>query len=444
MHEADVGWHRAKAEQHAAEVVRASGARRRSRLSRTDVYYLFAPQSAAHIQFYLAWVEVARRHGLPAVLLTVLPDSISQAGRDRILAYANFPYVRLLRAGRLLRPRLRLFLFLLGRLIRGRRIIIQVHKGATSPLDWLKRLVGRRVQYAITLEGDVSAELEYLRAHPYREGFYAADLLQGPVRERELEQHLKRADHILPVTVELRAALIRRYPELDLSERTTVLPTGFDQRNRFYSQDLREQTRQALGIATKFVMTYIGNVHYSWQNFGRTVEIYQLIRGHCPRPTFFLLLVRQQDHPIVRDFLERYEVPEDEVLVRHVSNEELTAYLNAADLGVVLRHDHPMNRAAGVPGKLGDYAGAGLPVLVNRGVPGWQAIERIGGGAVLQDMDDDQEVLRLTLPLTEEDTARRRRLEKWAREHLSAEAHAEAYQRFLRRMVNRAWEDERA
>lgn len=409
------------------------------RLSRTEFYYLFGPKSAAHVQFYQAWAEAARANGVEMILLGILPDHFRSSGRERILRYMSFPHVRLIRSGRLLRARLRLFLFLLGRLVRGRRVVVQVHKFPTQPLDWLKHLAGRRLQYAISLEGDALAEREYLQQHPFRPGFYDQEIDSAPERARALRKRLSRADHILPVTDTLQSILVDRFPNIELRSKTTVMPTGFDQRQRFFSPPLRADIRRSLNLEGKFVLVYIGNIHYSWQNFSRTAAIYDLLRRNLERPTFFLLLIRQQDHAIAREFLQQYMISSDEVLLDHVSSEELTGYLNAADLGVVLRHEHTVSRAAGVPGKLGDYAGCGLPVLMNQGVPGWNAVERIDGGAVLEDMDNDEEVLRRVQPLVHYDSDRRRRIEQWAHHDLSAGAHGRSYAVCLQRLAARAW-----
>ncbi|MGH9341112.1 MAG: hypothetical protein ACRD1R_16320 [Acidobacteriota bacterium] len=404
-----------------------------SEFGRTDFFYLFGPKSYAHIQFYRAWVEAARCRGIPMQLLGVVPSSsLNALDYDRIQNYSALPYVRLLKTGWIVRGRLRLLAFLLWRLLRGRRVVIQAHKFPTQLFDQLKWLVGRRLQYTIPLEGDPVSEAYYLREHPFKPGFYDQEIQRSLAQARRLPDQLRRCDHLLVVSDALRDLLIARYPEADLAAKTTVVPTGFDQRRHRFSESLRRQVRLELGVQQRFVVTYIGNIYYSWQSFARTAQIYDLLRRQSGRELFLLLLIRQQDHALALDFLDPYEIPAEEMFLAQVSGEELTGYLNAADLGVVLRHEHAVSRLAGVPGKLGDYAACGLPVLLNRGVAGWEDVLRVRGGAVLEDMDDNAEVLSKVKPLLQYDRNRRRRIEEWAHRKLSADAHGDRYAAVLR------------
>jgi hypothetical protein len=258
------------------------------------------------------------------------------------------------------------------------------------------------------------------------------------MQDQALRRRLERADHVLPVSLELCHLLDQRYPSLNLLRKSTVMPTGFDQKQRFFSQQLRDDTRLALEIEGRFVMTYIGNIYYSWQNFARTVQIFDLLRHKCSCSLFFLLLIRKQDHDLTLEFLDQIDIGTGDYLLKHADSAELTPYLNAADIGVVLRHDHLVSRVAGLPGKLGDYVACGLPVLTNRGVVGSGSIAELGGGVVLEDMDDDSEVLARITPMLTYDAGRRRRIEAWAHTHHSTSVHAHRYALFLRGLVPRS------
>ncbi len=227
------------------------------------------------------------------------------------------------------------------------------------------------------------------------------------------------------VNERLRSLLARRYPGVPrLAEKCSVIPTGVDCENRYFSEPLRREVRSRLGWDGRFVVAYIGNVYYSWQNLGRTLDAFRLLQQSFDRDFFLLLLIRKQDHGIAREFLLRSGIAPDDYLLDHVPPSEVTGYLNAADLGVLLRHEHLMNQVAS-PGKFGDYTGCGLPSLISRGVPHWESFEAAGGGVVLRDVDDDAELLQRISPFLEYDPERRRTVARWAREILSTDAHAE-------------------
>jgi len=138
-------------------------------------------------------------------------------------------------------------------------------------------------------------------------------------------------------------------------------------------------------------------------------------------------LVRKEDHPIVNDFIWELGISEKDYFLGNVPHDTVPRYLNAADLGVLMRHPHIMNEVSS-PGKLGEYLAAGLPVLTTYVVTKYsQEISRNNYGIILDDMDDDDEILRKIIPFLEYNEERRTEISKWARSKFSTDAYSEEY-----------------
>ena len=317
--------------------------------------------------------------------------------------------------------------FLFITLVNG-NVVVHLRKRSPAPLDLLKRLLGKRIRYIIELEGDYESERDFLTQHPYKQGFYDSYLTRMAHEASHLEIKLKRADHILVVAPKLRALLTERFSKLYLQPKVSVVPTGVDCNKSYFSQDIRDTMRASLNIQNdQFVMIYIGNAFYSWQNVARTIEVFKLVKKRLVPKAYLILLIRDADHSIVREFINNIGLPESEYLLTSISHDEIPRYLNAADMGVLLRHQHIMNEVAS-PGKFGDYAACGLPILMTKGISDFsERLAQTDYGIVLEDMDDDDEVLKRIEPFLMHNEVKRKRISQWAMEQFSTEAYASIY-----------------
>ena len=238
---------------------------------------------------------------------------------------------------------------------------------------------------------------------------------------------LQNTDALFVVSQGLADILQERYPHVDIRGKTTVVPTGVDCAVRHYSPQLRADMRRQLGLENRFIVIYIGNAFYSWQNVNRTIQIFQLLKRDVLPNAFLTLLVNGGDHDTVREFIGKAALEPGDYLLREVPPGEVTGYLNAADLGVLLRHRHVMNRAC-APGKFGDYVACGLPVLMTEGIGTFsESVTAARCGVVLSDMDDDDEIVENVARVWPFQDGQRAEIAKWARETLSSEALIDRY-----------------
>lgn len=401
----------------------------------TDTKYFYYFQGRfKHTGLYKSWVDEAREEGVPMEMVTVLPLRRYIQRYAKIKQYANEDYIRILPAPpKFKSASLVVLLFFAIQILLHDRVVVHVRKRSPRPLDILKSIFGdRRMKYIIDFEGDPVAERDYLLENEYEEGFYETEIQRLNNSIEGLPNQLKRADRVITVTESLRDRFERRYPSINLAEKISVIPSGVNPDAVIPSEKARERYRHKLGWEEAFILTYVGGAHYSWQNVKRTIEIYDLVKREVLSDAKLLLLVREKDHHIVQGFLEEVGVDPNDFVLREVPHREVGSYLNAADMGVLLRDAHPMNEVV-TTAKLGEYLLAGLPVLTTRVAYKSDEIESRNAGIVLDDMDDDDQIVEkfsgfLDLLNTPYE------IRKWASGLFTTTAHGSTYANLLREM----------
>jgi hypothetical protein len=399
-------------------------------------YYFFRGTLETHVHFYKGWVDAARERGVPMEMVTVLPVTKWMRQRHLVKKYRAIEYFHVLVSIGKWSNQIVAFCFFVKALLSYDRVVVQLKKRSPALFSFLKKLFPGKLKYVIELEGDPKSESEYLLEHPYKPGFYDEKVQHAMQQAVTLRERIQKSDQVVVLSPHLKQLLISRYPDLPLDLKISVLSTGVDCGQRFFSRALRSEARAQLGLEDRFVMIFIGNAFYSWQNVFRTIEIFKLVKNHLAPHAFLILLIREQDHNIVREFIGELSIPSDSHLLQCVPSEEVTRYLNAADLGTLLRHNHLMNRVAS-PGKFGDYVACGLPLLMTKGISSYsKMIEKTGYAIILEDMDDDEEILRQIQPFITDDENRREKISEWAKQNVSVESNAEAYVATLRKVAH--------
>lgn len=393
---------------------------------KTKYIYFFRGTLSSHIGIYKSWVDLAIANGLQMEMLTVLNLMTYIKEYNEVRKYRNINCLRILISPHPIFDGMIISLYFILLSIKYKNIIIHVRKQNPNILDKLKVITKNVIKYIIEIEGDFESEAGYLKAHPYKPGFYDSYYDGAEKQKKLLPLALKKADHILVVTQNLKALFIQRYTGLHLKNKMSVIPTGADANKFYYSREIRNRYRKNLNIENKFVFIFTGNVYYSWQNLKRTLEIFKLLKDkEIVNDPFFLLLIRKQDFNIAQEFIDKIGISKSDYLLTNVNHDEVNGYLNTADVGVLLRDDHIMNHVSS-PGKLGEYLSAGLPVLTSRGIADYsEKIQSSPYGVVLNNFNDDDEVIT-KFSYFLDDNLREKRSE-WAKNIFSVQAHAGTY-----------------
>ncbi len=275
------------------------------------------------------------------------------------------------------------------------------------------------------LEGDDLAELDYKRdlrgpASPLRR---LRDAFERRWFDRADRRILNESDAVICVSAILRDVLVRRYalpPER--AERLHVITTLATRRDFFFDAGRRERTRRAEGLEGRYVVIYTGNLRGAWQRPDKLAQAFAAIRERRP-DAFFLVLTPDSDRRHIEPHLAREGVAPADVRLRSAPHGEIVNFLNAADASLLLRDRHPMNEAA-APGKFGEYALCGLPIVMTEGIGDFSAQMRERPEAcVLPDLEFGTEARARLAEFCARDWSPEERLgfSRWAGERFASE-----------------------
>lgn len=123
----------------------------------------------------------------------------------------------------------------------------------------------------------------------------------------------------------------------------------------------RSEARRQLGLAGKFVVTYLGSLVW-YQMPEESLRIFRLIRELRPDAHFLAITT---DRERMRVLVQNAGLAPTEVTIRSFPAQEVPRWLVASDLGLMLRDSTETNRVAS-PVKFGEYMAAGVPVVVSQ------------------------------------------------------------------------------
>lgn len=128
----------------------------------------------------------------------------------------------------------------------------------------------------------------------------------------------------------------------------------------FYDKMLREKLRKELKISNKIILIYSGQLDKPWQIPEKIFELFSKLRKRIPN-LYLIILTFNVD--IAKAQSAKFNIKNDEILIKTVEYEELNKYYNAADFGLLLREDKLVNNVAS-PTKFCEYILSGLPTII--------------------------------------------------------------------------------
>ena len=258
----------------------------------------------------------------------------------------------------------------------------------------VRRLTGCKLIFDIR---GLMAE-EYADAGRWREGGVAYRLTQ-----RIQRSGLRRADGVVTLTEAVRPHLF----EGDGRSASYVIPCCADLEAIGARLDQRDAVRSELGIEGRPVMAYVGKFT-GWYMEREMVDFFAAARRL--QPDLFFLVITQADRGVIERELTRVGVKGPDFLITRTKPEEVGRYLAAADFGISFIR-RCFSKISSSPTKIGEYLGAGLPVLSSAGIGDLDRLlgrERVG---VLVDHFSDasyEAVARAILELAHDDEVQER------------------------------------
>lgn len=199
--------------------------------------------------------------------------------------------------------------------------------------------------------GDLVAEAEMRGASPFRQAVLRA-LCRGA---------FSRARTLLCVSTPAAETLEKEYGRPG----AVVIPSLVDADWFRGFRHRRAEVRASLGVGKDDVLlVYAGGLN-PYQMLPEMLRVWKRL-GELPGVRFLLLLARQQptggEPP---ELTGASEIPGLATL--SVPRHEVPGYLAAADVGFLLRQEHPLNRVAS-PVKFGEYLSSGLAIVTSPGI----------------------------------------------------------------------------
>lgn len=168
-----------------------------------------------------------------------------------------------------------------------------------------------------------------------------------------------------------------------------VVPCCINTERFRYDPQVRDETREMLGIGQNFVMLYAGSFN-EWQLPQKMVEIFMDFKQSVPE-SIFLVLTR--DLETAEEILSGAGVGKDSYIIRYVPFEDMPGFISCGDIGLLIREENDVNRVA-FPIKFTEYARCGVPLLTSMTSDIGRLIRKRDMGYLINDVEDSREVRR--------------------------------------------------
>ncbi len=239
-----------------------------------------------------------------------------------------------------------------------------------------------------------------------------------------IKYELKKSDRLAGVSYKLKQWV------QDLTERDDmiVVPCCFNTEKFYFDMEARRRVRRQCGFAhDEKVICYSGGLS-RWQRIPDILKFLNEISNIRDNVKF--LFLTPQVHQL-KQMIAEHGLSIERCVIRSCMPMEVPQYLSAADVGIIIRHDIPVNNVAS-PIKIGEYLGCGLPVILTKGIGDYsEMIAQEGVGLVLD--EDKNMALQIVNFIERHDFDRLRdNAIAFARENISWDSHLDHLKQLFR------------
>lgn len=198
---------------------------------------------------------------------------------------------------------------------------------------------------------------------------------------------LRFVDKVVVVSKPFREHLLSNYAINNLDKKITVIKNGFSPERITFTEDSRITRRKEENLHDRLVMVYSGTLS-KWQMFDQICEAFLCLKSMEPKALF---LVLSPDSAQVSEILGEKGIADSDYKIFNITNNQLGKYLILGDFGTLFREKLILNKVS-APIKFAEYLGAGLPVLLTKGIGDTEEICHNGEfGVVIEDLQRDVE-----------------------------------------------------
>ncbi len=319
----------------------------------------------------ISWLNLYRQNGIDFSLIRIY-DIRKLLRFNKVTDENNkirnlFPFVlynRWFIPGKNIVSRILSFLFVtiqfLSILFSRKKTVFQTR----SPQFWrefkfLKTLFGNRCIVIFDSRAAAAEELKYQHKHHLTNHMIKRIKNTG---EDEKQMNIV-SDKVFCVSNHLIAYHLEQNPQLTPAK-MVYYPCSADSKYFFYSSEERQIMRNKLGLNDKIIIVYSGSLDLPWH---MAEEIFGFFKLLNQQNSGTFLLVLSYETEIAGKLSLKCELTENNYLCKAIENNEIRKYLNAADAGIIMREDVPMNQVAS-PTKFAEYQLCGLPAILTPGV----------------------------------------------------------------------------
>lgn len=269
---------------------------------------------------------------------------------------------------------------------RYEKIIIQTRN--FTFVQVLKSIKGRFKKVRIIYDMRGAAAEEYINSN----GYVDADTIPDPAilnRYKAILHKQKKmislSDRVLCVSDKLRHYAAGLNTPKNLDEFITI-PGAADESVFFFNPELRHKVRARYHIENSLVLIYSGKLDRPWH---KSDFVFSLVSSllHINSRIFFFCFT--PDIGRAEILIKKYQINEDNFLLKYEENENLNSYYNGADLGLMIRDDIPTNNVAS-PTKLPEYLLSGLPVIISKNLGDYtEFVEKNELGFIVENKEED-------------------------------------------------------
>ena len=272
-----------------------------------------------------------------------------------------------------------------GRLVASRirretgNLPVVFHCRGESAAEWALTIREHFGHSAVVLDvrGPWPDELLAARGYDGPDQADAASRLDYDVALRRLQAILSQVDEVLSVSRGMLDWLVDIGTDLS---RLTYVPCCVSAVT--YDSVQRTAARRKLGVDDKLVLAYLGIITHYQHVEGGVVRFVE--RALQRWPDVHLLFITP-DRELASTILESSTIPTAACTILSVPQAEVSSILAAADAGFLLRKPSRLTNVV-QPVKLGEYLGAGVPVIVSRGAGNVDQMIEVADAGVVTDL----------------------------------------------------------
>ncbi len=221
-------------------------------------------------------------------------------------------------------------------------------------------------------------------------GFWADERIDGGIWKKSKPLHallyryfkfqerqlLKSAAAVISLTQAGLTELCRLYPNLQLQNKTTIIPcctdTGLFDPKKVTATVLPEIPD------TAHLLVYTGSIG-TWYLTKEMIDCALVWRQHIPK---LQLLILTRDHEQVKAITKNLSLPENFLITASASHSDVPAYLKKAKAAIYFIKP-AYSKIASSPTKMAECWSMGLPIITNTGIGDGDALFRTHKGGIL-------------------------------------------------------------